>query len=117
MSGCCAATVNRCDRRVDFYACPCCGYSVAGEPFGAYPYSGYSTVGEEPFCRLPLPRVERRESSVLLYIEQVVTQRANVQWSEEASVARTADQRRRSLRRARVGRMDGWIHPMATVVR
>ena len=41
MSGCHAVTVTRCDSRADFDACPYCGYSAVGEPFGAYPCSGY----------------------------------------------------------------------------
>ena len=32
-----AATVTTCDNRADFCVCPCCGYSAAGEPFGACP--------------------------------------------------------------------------------
>ena len=66
MPGCQAATVNRCDSRADFDACPCYGYSAAGEPFGICPCSGYSTAAGEPFRRLPLPYVQR-ESSRLLY--------------------------------------------------
>ena len=34
--------MTRCDSRADFGACPCCGYSVAGKPFGACPYRSYS---------------------------------------------------------------------------
>jgi len=37
MSGCHAATVCRCDSRADFDACPCCGYSAAGEPSTSAP--------------------------------------------------------------------------------
>jgi len=58
--------MTRCDSRADFDACPCCGYSAAGEPFGACPCRGYSATAREPFRRLPLPRIQR-ESSRLLY--------------------------------------------------
>ena len=51
--------VTRCDSRADFDACPCCGYSATGEPFGAYPYSGYSAAAGEPFWCLHLPRIQR----------------------------------------------------------
>ena len=44
MSGYHAATVTRCDSRANFGACPCCGYSAAGEPFDAYPCSCYSAT-------------------------------------------------------------------------
>ena len=49
MSGCHAATVTRCDSRADFDVCPCCGYSAAGEPFGAYPCRDYSVAAGSPF--------------------------------------------------------------------
>ena len=51
MSGCHAATVTRCDSRADFGACPCCGYSAAGEPFGACPYSCCSATAGSLFRR------------------------------------------------------------------
>ena len=66
MPGCHAATVTRCDSRADFNACPYCGYSAAGEPFGACPCRDCSAAAGEPFRRLSLPRVQR-ESSRLLY--------------------------------------------------
>ena len=44
MPGCHAAIVTISDSRADFGACPCCGFSAAGEPFGACPYSGYSAA-------------------------------------------------------------------------
>ena len=47
MSGYHSATVTRCDSRTAFGACPCYGYSAAGEPFGACPCSCYNaTAGE-----------------------------------------------------------------------
>jgi len=49
MPGCHAATVTRCDSRADFGACPCCGYSAAGEPFDACPCSGYSVTAGSLF--------------------------------------------------------------------
>ena len=69
MSGCHAATVTRCDSMTDFDACPCYGYSAAGEPFSACPCSSYSAAAGEPFRRLPVPPVQRWESSRLLYME------------------------------------------------
>ena len=49
MPGYHTATVTRCDSRADFGACPCCGYSAAGEPFGACPSSGYSVTSGSLF--------------------------------------------------------------------
>ena len=66
MPGCHAATVTRCDSRADFGTYPCCGYSAAGEPFGACPYNGYSAAVGETFWCLSLPHIQR-ESSRLLY--------------------------------------------------
>ena len=53
MLGCHIATVTRCDSRADFGACPCCGYSAAGEPFGACP--AVATVQQQgsPFGTCP----------------------------------------------------------------
>ena len=64
MSGCHAATVTRCDSKADFGACPCCGYSAAGEPFGACPCSGYSAAAGSPFSACPLPCVYTREQQI-----------------------------------------------------
>ena len=61
MSGCHAATVTRCDSRADFGACPCCGYSAAGEPFSACPCNCYSAIAGSPFRRrLSLPCIHTR---------------------------------------------------------
>ena len=49
MSGCNAVIVTRCDSRTDFGACPCYGYSVAGEPFGVCPCCVYSTTAGSLF--------------------------------------------------------------------
>ena len=68
MSGYHATTVTRCDSRANFSACPCFGYSAAGEPFDACPCRGYSATAGEPFRCLPLPCVQRG-SSKLLYID------------------------------------------------
>ena len=59
-------TVTKCDSRADFGACPCCGYSAAGEPFDACPCRDYSAAAGEPFQRLPLPRVQVREQQIIL---------------------------------------------------
>ena len=68
MSGYPAATVTRCDSRADFGACPCCGYSAAGEPFGAYLCRGYSVAVGSPFGACPYRAFTWWESSGLLYI-------------------------------------------------
>ena len=61
MSGYHAAIVTRCDSRTDFDTCPCCGYSAAGEPFGACPCSCYSGTAGSPFRRrLSLPYIHTR---------------------------------------------------------
>ena len=69
MSGSHAAIVTRCDSRADFGACPCYGYSAAGEPFGACPCSCYSATAGSPFrCRLHLLRIHTRDAEDSLTI-------------------------------------------------
>jgi len=52
-------TVTRCDSRADFDACPCCGYSAAGEPFGACPCSSYSATAGSLSTSVPAVRSYR----------------------------------------------------------
>jgi len=49
MQGCHADTVTRCDSRADFDVYPCCGYTVAREPFDVCPYRDYSAAVGSPF--------------------------------------------------------------------
>ena len=67
-----AATVTRYDSMTDFGACLCCGYSAAGEPFGAYPYRGYSAAVGEPFWLLPLPRVQGRQADYFIILPLIL---------------------------------------------
>ena len=59
-----AATVTRCNSRANFGACPCCGYSAAGEPFGVCPCCCYSATAGSPFRhRLSLLCVHTRRAA------------------------------------------------------
>jgi len=65
MPGCQAVTVTRCDSMADFGAYPYCGYSAAGEPFGACPCNGYSQQQGALFGACPLPCVHTWEQQVI----------------------------------------------------
>ena len=67
-----AATVSRCDSRTDLGTCPCCGYSAAGEPFGACPFYGYSTTAGSLFSAVFSCRAFALGSSRLLNIFPLV---------------------------------------------
>ena len=74
MLDCHAAILTRCDSRADFGVCPCCGYSVAGEPFDACPCSSYSAAAGSPFgaclCSAFKQKSSRLLNIIFLFLEE-----------------------------------------------
>ena len=66
-------TVTRCDSRADFDACPCCGYSVTGEPFGTCPCSGYSATAGSLSVSVPVVRSYRGAGDYLTTFAELKT--------------------------------------------